>query len=255
MAELEHVLREKLAAVFARPDFYDACLRRDAGTMITILNAGGVTQGQIAARTGLAQSTLSNYKRGVNTAQFTTTFEKLADGLDMPPRLRQALGLTGDATPAGSRSAAGALAGLPADTFDLQLLAEAAGRNGTAVRRRDLLALAAQLGAGAALDQKRGTGASGCRFDQTGRPERSRDPGAGGTVGRLPPAGGPHPGARSAQAPDAAPAGGQHAAQRKGQRPARRTTPAPGRRGRRKQPARGLVGQRPGRLGFGEEFL
>ncbi len=71
----------------------------------------------------------------------------------MPPRLRQALGLTADATPAGSRSAAGALAGLPADTFDLQLLAEAAGRNGTAVRRRDLLALAAQLGAGAALDQ------------------------------------------------------------------------------------------------------
>ncbi len=56
MAELEHVLREKLAAVFARPDFYDACLRRDAGAMITILNAGGVTQGQIAARTGLAQT-------------------------------------------------------------------------------------------------------------------------------------------------------------------------------------------------------
>ena len=153
MAKPEHVLGEKLAAVFARPDFYEVCLRRDAGAMITILNAGGVTQGQIAARTGLAQSTLSNYRRGVNTAQFTTTFEKLADGLDMPSRLRQALGLTADVTPAGSRSAAGALAGLPADTFDVQLLAEAAGRNGTAVRRRDLLALAAQLGAGAALDQ------------------------------------------------------------------------------------------------------
>ena len=63
--------------------------------MITILNAGGVTQGQIAARTGIAQSTLSNYKRGVNTAQFAATFEKLADGLGMPPRLRQALGLSG----------------------------------------------------------------------------------------------------------------------------------------------------------------
>ena len=68
MAEPEHVLREKLAAVFARPDFHEACAQRDAGAMITILNAGGVTQGQIAARTGLAQSTLSNYKRGVNTA-------------------------------------------------------------------------------------------------------------------------------------------------------------------------------------------
>src|SRR5260370_4391425 len=68
----------------------------------------------------------------------------------MPPRLRQALGLSGDA-PAGSRPAAAAMAGVPADTFDLQLLAEAIGRNGTAVKRRDLLALAAQLSAGAAL--------------------------------------------------------------------------------------------------------
>jgi tetratricopeptide (TPR) repeat protein len=86
----------------------------------------------------------------VNTAKFASTFEKLADGLDMPPRVRQALGLSGNA-PAGSRPAAAAMAGVPADTFDLQLLAEAIGRNGTAVRRRDLLALAAQLGAGAAV--------------------------------------------------------------------------------------------------------
>src|SRR5271165_497360 len=96
MAEPEHVLREKLAAVFARQDFYEACKRRDSAAIITILNAGKVTQGQIAARTGLAQSTLSNYKRGVNEAQFASTFEKLADGLDMPLRLRQALGLSGD---------------------------------------------------------------------------------------------------------------------------------------------------------------
>ena len=88
----------------------------------------------------------------MNTAQFAATFEKLADGLDMPLRLRQALGLSGDA-PAGSRPAAGAMAGVPADTFDLQLLAEAIGRNGTRVKRRDMLALAAQLGATAALAQ------------------------------------------------------------------------------------------------------
>jgi hypothetical protein len=84
----------------------------------------------------------------VNTAKFASTFEKLADGTDMPPRLRQALGLSGDA-PARSRPAA--MAAVPADTFDLQLLAEAIGRNGTAVRRRDLLVLAARLGAGAAV--------------------------------------------------------------------------------------------------------
>lgn len=152
MAEAEHVLREKLAAVFARQDFYEACARQDAGAMVAILDAGHVTQGQIAARTGIAQSTLSNYKRGVNTAKFASTFEKLANGLDMPPRLRQALGLSGETPATGSRAAAGLPGGLPSDTFDLQLLAEAVGRNGTPVRRRDLLTLAAQLGATTALD-------------------------------------------------------------------------------------------------------
>ena len=156
MAEPEHVLRQKLDAVFARQDFYEACKRRDSAAMIAILNAGKVTQGQIAARTGLAQSTLSNYKRGVNSAKFASTFETLADGLGMPPHLRQALGMSGDASPDRTRpaGAAATVAGLPADTFDLQLLAEAAGRNGTAVKRRDLLALAARLGATAVLDQE-----------------------------------------------------------------------------------------------------
>jgi len=152
MAEAEHVLREKLTAVFARQDFYEACARQDAGAMVAILDAGHVTQGQIAARTGIAQSTLSNYKRGVNTAKFASTFEKLANGLDMPPRLCQALGLSGNAPAAGSSAAAGTIAGLPSDTFDLQQLAETVGRNGTPVRRRDLLKLAAQLGATTALD-------------------------------------------------------------------------------------------------------
>lgn len=152
MTEPEHVLRAKLTAVFARQDFYEACKRRDAGAMIRILSAGGITQGQIAARTGFAQSTLSNYKRGVNAAQFASTFEKLADGLGMPLPLRQALGLSGDASPARPGPAGGAMAGIPADLVDLQLLAEAVGRNGAPVRRRDLLALAAQLGATAVLD-------------------------------------------------------------------------------------------------------
>ncbi len=122
MAEPEHILREKLASVFARQDFYEACLRQDAGAMVTIFEAGKVTQGQLAALTGIAQSTLSNYKRGVNTAKFASTFEKLADGTDMPPRLRQALGLSGEA-PARSRPAAGAMAGVPAERgFDFWVL-------------------------------------------------------------------------------------------------------------------------------------
>jgi DNA-binding MarR family transcriptional regulator len=69
MAEPEHVIREKLAAVFARQDLYEACLRQDAGAMITILNVGGITQGQIAARTGIAQSTLSKLQAGCEHRQ------------------------------------------------------------------------------------------------------------------------------------------------------------------------------------------
>jgi transcriptional regulator with XRE-family HTH domain len=153
MAEPDHVVRDRLAAVFARQDFYEACKRRDAGAMVRILGAHGITQGQISAMTGLPQSTLSNYKRGKNQAEWTSTFEKLADGLGMPLRLRQALGLSGATSPNGARPAAGIAADIPADTFDLQLLAEAIGRNGTNVKRRDMLALAAQLGATAALAQ------------------------------------------------------------------------------------------------------
>ena len=52
MAEPDDVVRERLAAVFARQDFYEACKRRDAGAMIRILGAHGITQGQMGARTG-----------------------------------------------------------------------------------------------------------------------------------------------------------------------------------------------------------
>jgi transcriptional regulator with XRE-family HTH domain len=157
MVEPEHVIREKLARVFARQDFYAVCSRQDVGAMIRILtdkdSPDRVTQGQIAALTGLAQSTLSNYARGKNQAKWASTLETLANGLDMPPLLRQAMGLSGDAARDGSRQAASAIAGVPADTFDLQLLAEAIGRNGANVKRRDMLALAGQLGATAALAQ------------------------------------------------------------------------------------------------------
>src|ERR1700734_2249958 len=133
MAVPDEVVRERLTAVFARQDFYEACKRRDAGAMIRILGVNGITQGQMGARTGIAQSTLSNYKRGKNQAEWASTFDKLANGLDMPLPLplRQALGLAGDASPNGSRPAASAAAGIQADTFDLQLLAEAIGGNGT----------------------------------------------------------------------------------------------------------------------------
>jgi transcriptional regulator with XRE-family HTH domain len=121
--------------------------------MITILMREKVTQNWIAARTGLAQSTLSDYKRGKHRAEFASTLKKLADGLDMPLPLRQALGLSGMPSRNSTAPAGGLAAGVLADTFDLQLLAEAIGRNGSDVKRRDMLTLAAQFDATAALAQ------------------------------------------------------------------------------------------------------
>jgi len=152
MAVDEATVRERLSKVFARQDFLEACKRRDAGAIVRILGAHGITQGQIGMMTGLAQSTLSNYKRGVHQAEFASVFEKIADGLDMPQRLRQALGLIGESSPIRPVVATG-VAGIPADTFDLIQLAEVIGRNGTNVKRREMLSLAAALGGSAALAQ------------------------------------------------------------------------------------------------------
>lgn len=152
MATPDQVARERLAQVFARQDFFQACKRQDAGAMIAILSDAKITQGWISSKTGIAQSTLSDYKRGKHHAQWASSLKKLADGLEMPPRLRQALGVSRDPSQS-TASGSGLVPGVSADTFDLQLLAEAAGRNGSDVKRRELLALAAQLGAAAALAQ------------------------------------------------------------------------------------------------------
>ena len=154
MAVDEAIVQERLAQVFARQDFFEACKRRDAGAIVRILGAHGITQGQVASRVGIAQTTLSQYKTGIHRAEFASTFEKIADGLGMPLRLRQALGLTGDTPPDRTAGAAsGAVAGVPSDTFDLIQLAEVIGRNGTNVKRREMLSLAAGLGGAAAVAQ------------------------------------------------------------------------------------------------------
>jgi hypothetical protein len=79
--------------VCSRQDVLDACTNRDLGTVITVLGAHGVTQGQIADLTGIRQGRLSEYMRHTRTPMASNTFEAFADGLDMPPAARQALGL------------------------------------------------------------------------------------------------------------------------------------------------------------------
>ncbi|MBO3751476.1 hypothetical protein J5X84_35840 [Streptosporangiaceae bacterium NEAU-GS5] len=141
-------LKERLSRVFALQEVQEACERRDVGAFIRICRKYGITQGQMASLTGIAQGRLSDYSRGKHVPMAASTFEALASGLDMPVNLRRALGLaparTGEPTssPTADREM---------DAYDLQLLAEAIGRKGQAIKRRDLLDLMSKVGAVVAL--------------------------------------------------------------------------------------------------------
>jgi transcriptional regulator with XRE-family HTH domain len=86
-------VREIVDRVFARPDVLDACRQQDLGVVIDILLSNGMTQGRIAGLTGIAQGRLSEYMNHRRSPQASTTFEKFANGLAIPPAARQALGL------------------------------------------------------------------------------------------------------------------------------------------------------------------
>ena len=80
----------------ARRDVLDALARRDLGTVIAVLGAHGLTQGQIGSLTGTSQGRLSEWMTGKRQPRATSTFEKFADGLGLPPAARRALGLAGE---------------------------------------------------------------------------------------------------------------------------------------------------------------
>jgi tetratricopeptide (TPR) repeat protein len=147
----EH-LRSVLDAVFARQDMEDACKRRDLGGVIRILNKYGVTQGQIANLTGRSQGRISEYKSGKRVPTAKHTFEEFADGLGMPGTLRRHLGLSSSGGKGGAQVVSDGVQ-IPTDTFDLQLFAEAIGKRGEPLKRRELLAMVAQLGTQSALAQ------------------------------------------------------------------------------------------------------
>ena len=80
----------------------EACQRRDLGFVIGALRAHGVTQEQIAARTGKTQGRISEYMTGKRIPTAASTLVKFADGLGMPEVARRALGLAPEAAGSGS---------------------------------------------------------------------------------------------------------------------------------------------------------
>src|ERR1700749_2782632 len=100
-------VREVVERVCTRKDVLDACKRRDLGAVITVLCAHGITQGQLAALTGIPQGRLSEYKTRKRMPAATSTFEAFADGLGMPPAARRALGLAPENADSGPLHPAG----------------------------------------------------------------------------------------------------------------------------------------------------
>lgn len=91
-------VRAIVQRVCTRPDVLAACRQHDVGYVVEALGTHKpkVTQGQIAALTGIAQGRLSEYMRHKRTPEKATIFRDFADGLDMPAVARRALGLTSD---------------------------------------------------------------------------------------------------------------------------------------------------------------
>jgi hypothetical protein len=100
-------IREVVGRVCTRKDVLDSCKRRDLGAVITVLCAHGITQGQLAALTGIPQGRLSEYKTRKRLPTATSTFEAFADGLGMPPAARRALGLAPETASSGPVDSAG----------------------------------------------------------------------------------------------------------------------------------------------------
>jgi transcriptional regulator with XRE-family HTH domain len=142
---------EIVERICARQDVNDACQRRDLGAIIRILGTHGVTQGAIAGLTGISQGRLSEYKSGKRLPLASSTFESFADGLAMPAHARRALGLA--PSPGSDATRTGDGFEVPADTFDLQLLAETVGKRGDTMKRREIIELAGKLGAVTAIAQ------------------------------------------------------------------------------------------------------
>lgn len=86
-------VRAIVERVCARPDVLDACARRDLGTVVAALGSQGLTQDKISALTDTPQGRLSEWKTGKRKPAEQSTFEKFANGLDLPPAARRAMGL------------------------------------------------------------------------------------------------------------------------------------------------------------------
>jgi tetratricopeptide (TPR) repeat protein len=104
--------------VCTRPEVLEACRQHDIGFVVETLskNKPKVTQGHIAALTGISQGRLSEYMNHKRTPEKAQLFLDFADGLCMPAAARQALGLGPSQPATAGRSLVPAMREPPDDT-------------------------------------------------------------------------------------------------------------------------------------------
>jgi transcriptional regulator with XRE-family HTH domain len=111
-------VRAVVQRVCTRPDVLAACHQHDIGYVVEVLGEQKpkVTQGQIAALTGISQGRLSEYMRHKRIPEKASIFRDFADGLDVPAVARQALGLASDRSAAVGGGLVPAMREPPDDT-------------------------------------------------------------------------------------------------------------------------------------------
>lgn len=84
----DHVPR----AILQRPEFIDACERRDLGTLFSLImrwGGPGWTASHIGRRCALGLSQIADYRSGRRRATSVEVWERVADGLHIPGQLLQ----------------------------------------------------------------------------------------------------------------------------------------------------------------------
>jgi transcriptional regulator with XRE-family HTH domain len=111
-------VRAVVQQVCARPDVLHACRQQDLGFVVEALgnHRPKVTQGQIAALTGISQGRLSEYVNHKRRPQKATLIRDFADGLDMPAAARKALGLLAERSATSGAGLVPAMREPPDDT-------------------------------------------------------------------------------------------------------------------------------------------
>lgn len=92
------------AEFWTRPDVTVALAARDMGALFAILRTSGVSRLRLAMTVGLSETRIGAITHGRQTVIALHTFERIANGLQMPDHARLTLGIAPSRPPAPAAS-------------------------------------------------------------------------------------------------------------------------------------------------------